>query len=410
MARTTKPLNDVQVRNAKPRDKLFNLYDGGGLIFLVKPTGVKGWRFKYRLNGKDKMMSFGIYPDVSLSMARERRSEARTMIAEGRDPLQLRIDIKQHRANVQENTFERVALEWQSKQVDLAETTKKLHTRRFDRDIFPTIGDMPITGIIPKMILDKVLRPMEARGVGEMTARVKSIISQVFRYGVACGYVERDPTRDLTGALKKVNRGHRASITEPAGLIPLLKAIDDYEGNLVVKTALQLLPLLFVRPGELRSMKWSDIDFDNAEWRFIASKTKKEMIVPLSTQSLAILRGLQPLTGDIELCFPSVRSVARPMSDNTLNASFRRMGFDKDTVTAHGFRATFRTIADEVLKQRVDLIEHQLGHTVKDANGTAYNRTRHLPERHKLMQLWADYLDGLKAGAKVIPIRKNNNI
>ncbi len=240
-----------------------------------------------------------------------------------------------------------------------------------------------------------------------MTARVKSIISQVFRFGVASGYTERDITTDLAGALKKVVRGHRAAITEPAELAKALRAIDDYDGNMTVKHALQLAPLLFVRPGELRAMKWADIDFEKSEWRYLISKTKTEHIVPLSRQSLAILDSLRPLTGKCELVFPSVRSVARPISDNTLNAALRRMGYTKDEVSAHGFRATARTILEEVLQERIEYIEHQLAHSVKDALGRAYNRTKHLEQRHRMMQTWADYLEGLKDGAaKVIPIRK----
>jgi len=354
-------------------------------------------------------MSFGVYPDVSLSRAREKRSEARKLVADGIDPLEARAEEKQHKKDIEENIFKKVADEWLDKQGTLADSTLKLINRRLNRDIYPQIGKLPISTITPKQILDLVIRPMENRGVVVLSRRVKSILSQVFCYGIAEGLVDRDPTADIVKSLCKVEMGNRAAITDPAKLGPLLRAIDDYEGSFVVKCALQLLPLLFVRPGELRSMKWADIDMDAAEWRFVAPKTKKEMIVPLSSQSLTILKNLHPLTGNIELCFPSIRSALKPISNNTFNAAFRRMGYDKDTVTAHGFRATFRTIADEVLQQRFEHIEHQLGHTVKDANGTAYNRTKHLPARHKMMQIWSNYLDGLKEDkAKVIPIRKNN--
>ena len=410
MARKTIPLSDVQVRNAKANDgKQTTFFDGGGLYLLVKPSGDKGWRFKFRLHGKEKLMSFGTYPDVSLSDARNKRLEARELVAKGIDPLQVRAEKNQHQKEVQENTFQKVALEWLSKQGTLAESTLKLNARRLERDIFPAIGKMPISGIKPKQILDLVIRPMELRGAGVLSRRVKSIMSQVFCYGVGYGYVERDPTTDITKSLQQAVKGNRAAITEPAELAPLLRAIDNYDGSHVVKCALKLLPLLFPRPGELRAMRWQDIDLEAAEWRYTAPKTKKEVIVPLAKQSLEILESLRPLTGHIALCFPSLRSALKPLSDNTLNAAFRRMGFDKDTVTAHGFRATFRTIADEVLQQRFEHIEHQLGHAVKDANGTAYNRTKHLPERHKMMQLWADYLDGLKNdSAKVIPLRSNS--
>lgn len=408
MARRTTPLTDAQVKNAKPKDgKQATYFDGGGMYLLVKLSGEKGWRFKYSLHGKGKLMSFGPYPEVSLSEARKFRSDARKLIANGLDPLQVREEQKQLLQKTQENTFKKIALEWYDNQTDLAETTKRLHMRRFEKDIFPMIGDMPISEIKPKQILDRVLRPMEARGVGEMTARVKNIISQVFRFGVASGYVERDITTDLTGALKKVVRSHRAAITEPIELAKLLRAIEDYDGNITVKHALQLAPLLFVRPGELRAMKWADIDFETAEWRYLISKTKTEHIVPLSRQSLAILKSMHPLTGSCELVFPSVRSVARPISDNTLNAALRRMGYTKEEVSAHGFRATARTILEEVLQERIEYIEHQLAHTVKDSLGRAYNRTKHLEQRHRMMQTWSDYLEGLKAGAtKVIPIHK----
>ncbi len=397
MARRTVPLTDVQVRNSKPKtDKQATFFDGGGMYLLVKPSGDKGWRFKYRLNGKNKLISFGTYPEISLADARKKRSEARKLIANGMDPLQAKAEEKELKNTILDNTFKKVALEWYNNQTNLAITTKQLHMRRLDRDIFPSIGTIPISELQPKQILDKVLRPMEARGVGEMTARVKSIISQIFRFGVACGYIERDITTDLTGALKKVSRGHRAAITEPIQLAKLLRAIDGYDGYKVVKYALQLIPLIFVRPGELRAMKWSDIDFVNFEWRYIISKTKTDHIVPLSNQSLKILQSLRPLTGTGELVFPSVRSTTRPISDNTLNAALRRMGFTKDEVTAHGFRATARTILEEVLHERVEYIEHQLAHCVKDTLGRAYNRTKHLAERHRMMQVWADYLDGIK--------------
>ena len=408
MAKKVTPLTDREVKNAKPKEgKQATYFDGGGLYLLVRSSGAKTWRFKYRLHGKERLMSFGSYPEFKLADVRKRRTEARKLVARGIDPIQAREEEQQHQQRIKERTFKKVALEWYANQVDLAETTKRLHMRRFEKDIFPMIGDMAITEIKPKNVLDKVLRPMEARGVGEMTARVKSIISQVFRFGVASGYVERDVTTDLTGALKKVVRGHRAAITEPAELAKLLRAIDDYDGNKVVKHALKLAPLLFVRPGELRAMKWTEIDFENAEWRYLISKTKTEHIVPLSRQSLEILESLRPMTGMCDLVFPSVRSVTRPISDNTLNAALRRMGYTKDEVSAHGFRATARTILEEVLQERIEYIEHQLAHAVKDALGRAYNRTKHLEQRHRMMQTWADYLSGLKNDeVKTIPTRK----
>jgi integrase len=406
MARRTTQLTDTQVRNAKPREgKQATLFDGGGLFLLVSASGSKGWRFKYRFMGKEKLMSFGPYPEVSLSDARNLRADAKRLIVQGVDPMQERTAKREQQKAVLENTFKRVALEWYGNQTHLAESTRKLNLRRLENDIFPQIGSMPLSEIKPKQILDKVLRPMERRGVGELALRVKSIISQVFRYGVACGYVERDPTTDLTGALKKVERGHMSAITEPAKLAPLLRAIDEYEGYAVVKHALQLAPMLFVRPGELRAMKWADIDFESAEWRYIVPKTKTEHIVPLSRQALEILRSLHELTGAGELAFPSIRTVSKPISNNTLNAGLRRMGFTKDEVSAHGFRATARTILEEVLQERIELIEQQLAHEVRDTLGRSYNRTRHLDERKRMMQIWSDYLEGLKQGAQVLPLK-----
>ncbi len=405
MARKTTPLTDIQVRNAKnlgPSEK--KMFDGGGLYLAIDKNGNKGWRFKFRFEGKERRISFGTYPEISLSEARQRRENARKLIAQGIDPLVDKQEKEQLKKEIKEYTFKRIASEWQDNQSDLAEKTKNLHSRRLEKDIYPAIGESPITEITPKLVLEQVLRPMENRGVGELTSRVKSIISQVFRFGVACGYVERDITVDLAGALKKVQRGHRAAITEPSELAKLLRVIDDYDGNKIVKYALQLSPLLFVRPGELRAMKWSEIDFKTAEWRYSVSKTKTEHIVPLASQSIQILTSLQMVTGQCDLAFPSVRSTARPISDNTLNAALRRMGYSKEEVSAHGFRATARTILEEVLQERVEYIEHQLAHQVKDALGRAYNRTKHLEQRHRMMQRWADYLDRLKTESKVIPI------
>lgn len=407
MARRAKPLTDTEVKNAKPKDgKQTTFFDGGGLFLLVSASGSKGWRFKYRYFGKEKLMSFGPYPTVSLADARELRAEAKKLIVKGIDPLQERTEQRDQKRASLENTFKRVALEWYENQMHLAESTRKLILRRLEKDIFPQIGNMALVEIKPKLVLDKVLRPMERRGVGDLALRVKSIISQVFRYGVACGYVERDPTTDLAGALKKVERGHMAAITEPSKLAPLLRAIDDYEGYAVVKHALQLAPMLFVRPGELRAMKWSDIDFETSEWRYMVPKTKTEHIVPLPKQALQVLNALHDLSGECELVFPSIRTVSKPISDNTLNAGLRRMGFTKEEVSAHGFRATARTILEEVLQEKVEYVEQQLAHGVKDPLGRAYNRTTHLEERRKMMQRWADYLDGLKKGAQVIPLHR----
>lgn len=396
MARRTVPLTDVQVRNAKTEKKQAKLFDGAGLFLLFTSTGSKGWRFKYRFNGKEKSMSLGTYPEVSLSMARERRSDARKLVEKGVDPVQERKDTKKQKGFVQNNTFEKLAEEWIALQGTLADSTKKMIRSRLKNDILPAIGKRPISTIKPSDVLEKVIRPMEERGAVVLSKRVKSVMSQVFCFAASKGLIEHDPTKVITSAMVKAEKGNRAAVTDPKELAPLLRSIDGYDGSHVVKYALKLLPLVFVRPGDLRYMRWQDIDFKTAEWRFTPQKTKKEMIVPLATQSIEILKSLKTVTGRYELCFPSFRSALKPISDGTLNAAFRQMGYSKDVVSSHGFRATFRTIADEVLQQRYDLIEHQLGHVVRDPNGLAYNRTKHLPERHKLMQRWADYLDVLK--------------
>lgn len=413
MPKKTTPLTDIQIRNAKNTGKTEKkMFDGGGLYLAISPSGAKGWRYKFTQEGKERRMSFGPYPATSLALAREMHQQAREQKNLGLDPVlekQKRNDIeKQERAN----TFNVIALDWHDKQTHLAPPTRNLHKRRLEKDILPFIGEKPITMITPQIILVQVLRPMEDRGVGEMTARVKSIISQICNYAIACGYLERNPTTDLSGALKRVERGHRAAITEPIPLSKLLHAIDDYDGYKVVKYALQLAPLLFVRPGELRTMKWSEINFESAEWRYSISKTKTDHIVPLCEQALAIIEELKPLSIRSEYVFPSVRTIKRPISSNTLNAALRRMGYPKEEISVHGFRATARTLLDEELHERVDYIEHQLAHNVKDALGRAYNRTKHLKERTRMMQRWADYLDALRQNAfrgnSTIPIIAKN--
>lgn len=408
MARTTKPLTATEVKNTKPASKQVKLFDGHGLFLLVKPTGSKGWRLKYRFGGKEKLLTLGPYPTVSLADARGKRDAALKLLDRGIDPSLAKKVEKQAKETQQANTFKKLAEEWYSQQETLAESTKYLLWRRLKLDVFPAIGTTPISELTPKMILEGVLRPMEKRNVFEMTHRTKSLVSRIFRYGVACGYVERDITADLRGALKPFKREHLASITDPEKVGPLLRAIDGYDGSFIVKCALRLAPLVFVRPGELRSAEWSEIDFDNALWTIPAEKMKMKQshIVPLSIQALTILRELKPLTDRSSYIFPSHRSNARPLSNNAINAALRRMGYEKDEMTGHGFRAMARTLLDEVLQVRPDFIEHQLAHAVRDPLGRAYNRTTHIEERKKMMQTWAAYLDGLKKKNKVIPIRK----
>lgn len=405
-------LTDVKVRNAKPTEKQVKLFDGDGLFLLIMPPGKKTpngskcWRLKYRFGGKEKLLALGTYPEVSLSDARDKRTEARRQIAAGIDPGEARKARKEATAEKAANTFEVVAREWYGKNEPVWSPTHAVMViSRLEKDVFTVIGNRPISEIKAPEVL-KMLQNIEARGVIETAYRIKIVCGQVFRYATATGRADGDPTAALKGALSKRKVKHHASITDPKEAAALLRAIDTYQGGFVVRQALRLAPLVFVRPGELRKAEWAEIDLDNAEWNIPAEKMKMKQphLVPLSRQAVAILRELQPVTGSGKYLFPGRAS--KPLSENGINAALRYLGYDKDTMTGHGFRAMARTILDEVLHVRVDYIEHQLAHAVKDPNGRAYNRTAHLAERRKMMQLWADYLDGLKTGAKVIALKK----
>jgi len=382
------------------------LFDGSGLYLEVTPRGGKWWRLKYRFGGKEKRISLGVYPDVSLKDARERRDEARKLLANGIDPGENRKAAKASKAERAANSFETVAREWFAKHSGNWSPHHALRImNRFERDIFPWLGGKPVADITAPQLL-ATIRRIEGRGALETAHRTLGSCGQVFRYAVATGRAERDPSTDLRGALPPVKGNHFASVTEPTKVAEVLRALDGYQGTLPVQCALRLAPLVFVRPGELRHAQWEDIDLEAAEWRYTVTKTDTKHIVPLATQAVDILRELQPLTGRGRYLFPSARSTKKPMSDNAILAAMRRMGIEKHEMTGHGFRAMARTILDEVLGVRPDLIEHQLAHAVRDPNGRAYNRTAHLPERKKMMQEWADYLDKLKAGAEIIPINK----
>jgi integrase len=402
-------LTDPAVRNAKPKDKPLKLYDTGGLFLLVTPTGGKWWRLRYQYDDKAKLLSLGVYPEVGLKEARDRRDEARKLIADGIDPSANRKAQKSARADRAANSFEVVAREWYAK---YSTTWAKDHgnriLRRFERDIFPWIGSRSIAEIKAPDLLS-VVRRIESRGALETAHRALANCGQVFRYGVATGRCERDPSGDLRGALPPVKSEHFAAVTDPVRLRDILRALDGYEGTLTVRCALRLAPLVFVRPGELRKAEWADIDLDKAEWRYTVTKTNTPHIVPLARQAVEILRELQPLTGRGQFVFAGARSIKRPMSDNAILAAMRRTGISKEEMSGHGFRAVARTILDEVLGVRPDYIEHQLAHAVRDPNGRAYNRTAHLPERCKMMQQWADYLDKIKAGAAVVPLPSRVN-
>jgi integrase len=399
-------ISDIKIRSARASEKPVKLFDGGGLFLLITPRGGKLWRLKYRHEGKEKLLALGTYPEISLSDARERRDKARKQIANGIDPGAVRKAQKQAETEETE-TFEVIAREWYTKFTNTwSEGHAATTMRRMDLDLFPWIGKRPIVQIKAPELL-AVLRRVESRGTLETAHRIRTIAGQVFRYAVATGRTDRDPSGDLKGSLPQPSRRNHAAITDPKEVGPLLRALDGYQGHFVVRCALRLAPMFFVRPGELRHAEWEEVDLDEAVWCIPASKMKMKQahIVPLCHQAVEILFKLKELTGSSKYVFPSGRSFARPMSENAVLAALRRMGYDKDTMSGHGFRAMARTILDEVLHIRPDYIEHQLAHAVRDPNGRAYNRTAHLVERRKMMQTWADYLDRLKAGALVVPFR-----
>lgn len=408
-------LTDAAPRNAKPGGKDKKLSDGGGLYLLVTPTGGKWWRFKYRFGGKEKLLSFGTYPEVSLKKAREKREEARKQVAAGIDPGEQR---KAEKATekaqaaeakaIEENTFEKVAREWFNK---FSPSWVPSHAdkiiRRLERDFFPWLGNRPIREITESDLLEALGR-IEERGAIETARRALQNCEKIFRYAAVTQRTDKNPAIGLGEYLTSVEQKSHAAIIDPKAIGGLLRAIDAYKGFLVVKCALRLAPLLFVRPGELRKAEWAEIDLDRAEWNIPAErmKMKRPHLVPLSRQAVEILQELRALTGSGRYVFPGARSNGRPMSENSVNAALRSMGYTSEEMTGHGFRAMARTILDEVLQVRPDFIEHQLAHAVRDPNGRAYNRTAHLAERRKMMQTWADYLDGLKAVAKVIPLHR----
>lgn len=411
MAKRVLPLSDVQVRNAKPKDKDYRLTDGDGLYLFCHTSGGKLWRFDYRYNNTRKTLAFGAYPAITLADARQRREDARKLLANSVDPSEVK---KAHKAEIQTqadqnaNTFEKVAREWFAKN-EPAWSQSHCNTimRRLLRDIFPVIGNRPIAEIKRAEIVS-LLKSIDAKGITETADRIKIYCGQIFRYALNNDLIESNPALDMKDIISKRVEKNHAAITDPKEAAELLRAIDAYSGTFPVKCALQLAPMFFVRPGELQKAEWSEFNLETAEWNIPANrmKTKQPHLVPLSRQAVAILQELHKLTGSGKYVFPSLRSNTRPMSNIAMLAALRRMGFEKEEMTTHGFRAMARTILDEVLQFRPDFIEHQLAHAVKDPNGRAYNRTAHLAERRKMMQTWSDYLDGLKVGAKVIPLKK----
>lgn len=390
-------LTALSVKEAKPAQKPYKLSDGGGLFLLVNPNGKMYWRYKYRFTGKEKLLALGVYPAVSLKEARAKHRDAKELLSNDIDPSAQRKAIKLARSEATKNNFKVIGLEWFAKQKPTwTENHWSKVERMMVRDLFPYLGDRPVNDITPPELLS-VLRKIESRGALESAKRTKQIAGQIFRYGVATGRCERDPSQDLAGALAPPIKKHFASTTDPKAVGRLLLVLDGYIGTAVVRAALRIAPLTFVRPGELRTAKWQEIDLDKAEWRYYVTKTKSEHIVPLSTQAVEILQELYPLTCNSVYVFPSARTLSRPMSNNAVLSAMRRMGISKEEMCGHGFRAMARTILDEELHFRPDWIEQQLAHAVKDSHGRAYNRTKHLPQRAEMMQAWADYLDKLKA-------------
>jgi integrase len=393
-------LSKLLIDKTKPQAKSVRLSDGRGMYLEISPAGGKWWRFKYRFAGKERRISLGVYPDVPLAAAREKREEARRQVAAGIDPGEQHKAAKVALIESTENTFEAIAREW----FGLFSTRwVKGHAdkiiRRLELNVFPWLGARPIKGITAPELL-AVLRRVESRGANETAHRALQVCGRVFRYAIATGRAERDPSRDLSGALAPIQERHFASITEPLAVGELLRAIDAYKGAFVTRCALRLAPLVFVRPGELRAAQWAEFDFEKSEWRIPATRMKSRVqhIVPLSTQAVAILRELQPMTGRFPFAFPSVRSRYRAMSENAITGALRRMGYTGQDMTGHGFRSMASTLLNEQGWNR-DAIERQLAHGERDAVRAAYNYAELLPERRRMMQAWADYLEKLQNGS-----------
>ena len=387
------PLTNTAIRNAKPRVKRYRLFDSQGLYIEVAPSGGKWWRLKYRILGKEKRLSLGVYPEVSLKDAREKRDQARRSLSEGADP----IEARKLQSIADGTSFEAVAREWFIKFAPgWSESHANRILRRLENDVFPWLGSRSIEQIDPPELL-KVVRRIESRGALETAHRAIRNCGQVFRYAVATGRAERDPTTDLSGALPPARSRHYPTITDPEAIGDLLRAIGGYQGSPITRAALRIAPLVFVRPGELRHAEWPDINLKSAEWRIPPEKMKHRRIhlVPLSRQAIAILKELQLLTGHGQYLFPGRRSPRRPMSENTINAALRNLGYDKNQMTGHGFRSMASTLLNEQGCWHPDAIERQLAHVERNNVRAAYNYAEYLDERRRMMQAWADYLESL---------------
>jgi integrase len=403
-------LTATAVTQAKPKPKPYSLSDGGGMYLLVNSTA-KYWRYDYRFAGKRKTLALGVYPATSLKKARQKHQRARENLASGIDPNAYKKATSAATHAALANSFEAVALEWSKTRSKKSESTEKRQKDLLAKDLRPHLRNRPIADIKAPELL-KTLRKIENRGAIETAHRAKRLAGQIFRYAVATGRAERDPCVDLKDALTQPTKTHFKSITEPAEVGPLIAAINNYQATPVVMAALKLSPLFFCRPGELRHLEWSEVNFAEARIELPASKMKMKEphIIPLASQAMVILKELQLITGRGKYVFPSARGASRPLSENGVRTALRTLGYTNDQISPHGFRAMARTILDEVLDFPVDWIEHQLAHSVTDANGRAYNRTKHLPQREKMMQTWADYLEGLASGKNdVVPLRRRDH-
>jgi integrase len=401
-------LTDTQVKNAKPRERPYKLGDGGWLYLLVKPSNVKLWRMAYRFNGREKLLALGAYPEVSLKEAREKRDAEKEKLRKGFDPSEARKLERLTQAAEAATTFRVVAEEYLSRQASRKRSDRtQAKNRWLLEQACADLGNRPIASIKAAEVL-AVLKKVESRGRLETARRLRAIVGAVFRHAIATVRAEADPTIALRGALQAPDVTHRAAITDPVALGGLLRAVDGFSGQPVTAAALKLLPLVFTRPGELRQARWSEVSFDEAVWRIPAKRTKmrREHLVPLPRQALAILRDLRVISGNVELLFPSIRSAHRPISDNTLNAALRRLGYGKDEVTAHGFRATASTLLNESGRFSADAIERALAHQDPDPVRRAYARGSFWKERVEMAQWWADHLDTLRNGGEVVPLRR----
>lgn len=400
MPRIIKPLTAAQVKNAKAQDKPYKLYDGGGLFLLVTPAGSKLWRLKYRQeNGKEGLLSFGAYPAVSLEQARRKRDEAKQQKASGNDPGQIARAEKAEGKAFDRHSFAAIAAQWMDFMASkVAPQTMTYYQSLMKNYLLPSFGGMSVRQIKPKHLIE-VFREIEERGTLYSSKRACQLCSNVMQYAVALEIIEINPVPSIRQLLKVPRYGHFSAVTDPQALGRILKKIEVYEGYSSMRNALRMIPYVFVRSNELRSARWEDIDFEACEWRYTVRKTNTPHIVPLAPQVMAILEDQRKISGQYELVFPGYRDKTKVLGACTLSTALRNMGISETEMTIHGFRATARTLLDEVLGERYELIEHQLAHAVRDPNGRAYNRTEHLAERKRMMCRWADYLDGLRSNA-----------